>query len=307
MSRDNDRSWLVDSIGAAAFEQLATGLPGSALQSVLLEVMHQRAAARAPKDLVAQYARDGFVAPALVDLRTSLAVDTQLFATASDFEAIELSPVAPLGASSSVAVTDQHRVLSALRATEVVSDPTNVLALECARRLRTDRTACLRLATSQRVLRAQPVPKQAGFTPHFRMFVLASAGQETREHAFTVQAVVNHMQTLLAGLDALERSGYAFGARRIDILATPERSQVADRIAASVSGDVTRKLLEHPYYSGGLRFQIWATAADGSELPLADGGSFDWLVKLAADRRAVYVASGLGTQLVALRFARAQH
>ncbi|HMG21373.1 MAG TPA: hypothetical protein VK607_08660, partial [Kofleriaceae bacterium] len=60
--------------------------------------------------------------------------------------------------------------------------------------------------------------------------------------------------------------------------------------------------LEHPYYSAGIRYMLWVTAPDGSEVPLADGGAFDWLRRLTANRRAVYVASGIGAQLVAVRF-----
>src|SRR5688572_14931079 len=126
--------WVVDTLGRAAFERLAAGLAGSELQSLLLQVTRQRAARRSPREVLSQYRRDRFCAPAVMDLRTSLALDARLLEAARAFEAIELSPVAPLGACSTVALTDQNRVLSALRATEVVSDPTNVLALECALR-----------------------------------------------------------------------------------------------------------------------------------------------------------------------------
>jgi hypothetical protein len=296
------RPWIVDGIGAETFERLATELPGSELQSVLLEVMQRRAKARASSEVLAQYARDGFCAPAAVDQRTSVALDAHLLAAAHGFEAIELSPVAPLGTCSTVALTDQNRVLSALRATEIVSDPTNVLALECARRMRVDPATPLHFATSQRVIRAQPVPKLPGYAPHFRIFVLASGGIETKDHAFTVDTLTRHVRTMLGALDRLEAHGYAFGARRVDVLATPERAKLGDRVAESLGAIASRKPLEHPYYSGGLRYMLWVTAPDGAEVPLVDGGTFDWLTKLASNRRAVYVATGSGAQLMALRF-----
>ena len=123
------RAWITEGLGVPAFERLAAELSGSELQSVLLEVMRRRAGARAPAGVLAQHQRDGFCRPAAVDQRTSVALDAELLAAAEGFEAIELSPVAPLGTCSTVALTDQNRVLSATRATEVVSDPTNVLAL----------------------------------------------------------------------------------------------------------------------------------------------------------------------------------
>jgi hypothetical protein len=39
---------------------------------------------------------------------------------------------------------------------------------------------------------------------------------------------------------------------------------------------------------------------DGTVLPIADGGAFDWVARLTSNRRHVFVASGLGTQLLAL-------
>jgi hypothetical protein len=296
------RRWILDPGSEPSFERLASELSGSELSSVLLEVMQRRAAARSPADVVAHYQRDGFCRPAATDQRTSVAIDGHLLAAAAAFEAIELSPVAPLATCSSMGHTTQNRVLSALRSTEIVADPTNVLALECVLRLRAG-AAAVDLATSQRVIRAQPVPKLPGYAPHFRIFVLATGGIEARDHAFTAAALERHIRTMLAALDRLEHHGYAFGARRVDLLATPARAALADRLATAL-GDVTiaRKPLEHAYYSGGLRYMIWVTAPDGASLPLIDGGSFDWLARLTSNRRAVYIASGTGAQLIALRF-----
>ena len=300
----SNRSWIVDRIGAPAFDQLATELAGSDLHSVLLEVMQRRARRRSPADVLTQYLRDGFCSPAAVDLRTSLSVDGHLLAAADEFDAIELSPVAPLGVSSVVATTGQNRVLSALRMTEVVSDPTNVLALECARRMRTHPDTPVHLATSQRVVRAQPVPKLPGHSQHFRIFVLASGGREEQDHGFTVHTLVMHIRTMLRALERLQQHGYDFGVPRVDILTTAERHVIGDRIVESLDVRTARKPLEHVYYSGGLRYQIWVSAPDGAEIPLVDGGAFDWLAKLAANRRAVYIATGTGAQLIAWRFRR---
>jgi hypothetical protein len=296
------RRWIRDIVGEPTFEHLATGLSGSELSSVLLEVMRHRANARGTAEVLGQYQRDPFCRPAAVDQRTSVEVDHHLLAAAADFEAIELPPVAPLATCSSVAPTNQNRVLSALRSTEVVADPTNVLALECALRLRAAASP-VHLATCQRVIRAQPVPRLPGYASHFRIFVLASGGVETQNHAFTAAAFERHIRTMLAALDRLENHGHAFGARRVDVLATRERAGLADRIAAALGTPaVHRKPLEHAYYSGGLRYMIWVTALDGTELPLIDGGTFDWLARLTSNRRAVYVASGAGAQLIPIRF-----
>jgi hypothetical protein len=291
-------------------ERFASEMTGTELQSLLLEVMRRRAKARAPSNVLAQYSSDRYCAPSPIDQRVSLEVDRHLLAAAEGFDAIELSPVAPLGACSSFAATDQNRVLSALRATEIVSDPTNVLALECARRMREaalkgpgpEAVRELHFATSQRVIRAQPLPNVKGYERHFRIFVLASGGVEEKDHAFTVRTLVRHVRTMLGALDRLESNGYRFGARRVDVLATPAKAALGDRIANDLGAIAARKELTHPYYSRGLRYQIWVTAPDGGENPLIDGGAFDWLATLASNRRAVFIASGAGAQLIPFMF-----
>jgi hypothetical protein len=295
------RTWVIDALGEQGFEQLAAKIPGSELHSLLLEVMRRRAAARTPNDVLAQYRRDRFVRPATIDQRTLVELDMHLLAAAEGFDAIELSPVTPLGTSSTMGPTDQHKVLSALRGTEVVSDPTNVLALECAERLRAAPDTPVHFATSQRVIRAQALPKdKPGYAAHFKIFCLASAGRETKDHGFAVETLARHITTIQRALDRLEQHGYRFGARRVDILATAEKSALGDRIAAAVGGE--RKLLEHPYYNGGVRYMLWVTPASGDQIPLIDGGLFDWVAKLTANRRAVYVTTGMGAQLVPFAF-----
>ena len=108
---------------------------------------------------------------------------------------------------------------------------------------------------------------------------------------------------MLRALDQLEQHGFAFPDRRITVLATEASAALGDRIVAMLGRPVVaRALLEHPYYNNGLRFQIAARSSDGIEIPLIDGGAFDWVAKLTSNRRAVYVASGLGSQLVPLMF-----
>ena len=296
------RQWITAGLPPGAYDALADGLPASRLWSLLLEVAEARAGARAPADLVEQWDRDRFVQPALVDQRSLVEVDRHLLAAASAFESVELSPVAPLGVCSSMGHASQNKVLSALRGTEVVSDPTNVMALECARRFRRGAATVVRLATSHRCVRAQEIPKRRGLTANFRIFCLVSAGLERQNHAFVVEAVAEHITTMLHGLDQLEKHGFAFPDRRITVLATEECSALGDRIVAMLGQPAVRAALEHPYDNKGLRFQIAARSSDGTEIPLVDGGAFDWLAKLTSNRRAVYVASGLGAQLVPLMF-----
>lgn len=307
-----DRSWVTSGLDPAAIDALLRSMPASELWSLLLEVMHRRAGERSLSDLTSQWLRDGFTTLSPADQRTLNVIDGELLAAAEAFEAVELSPLAPLGTCSVMAPASQNKIVSALRGTEVVADPTNVLALECARRLRRDPRQTVRLATCHRCVRAQPFPKQPGFAPHFRIFCLATAGSERADHGLTVDALAEHLATHLAALDRLEQHGFAFRGRRVCVLATPERVHLADRLVAVLRGvRVERSTLEHRYYDG-IRFMIHA-APDGGDrvkarlgdrvdLPLIDGGAFDWVGRLASNRKLAFVASGMGTQLIAAMF-----
>jgi len=281
---------------------LTQDLAATSLWSLLLEIFEARASKRMPASVRQQWENDRFVQPSIVDQRTLNHLDSHLLAAADGFEALELSPVAPLGACASVALTSQNRIISTARGTEVVSDPTNVLALECAQRLLVAPDAVVKLTTSHRCIRAQPFPKRPGFSPHFRMFCLATAGHETKDQAFVTDALLEHIRTHLSALDRLERNGYDFPGRQLRLLATRERMHLAERIAAGLSGVVTTvSSLEHNYYDG-LRFMISAHSAAGDDIPLIDGGAFDWLHKLATNHKLVFVASAIGSQLAAYAY-----
>jgi hypothetical protein len=272
----------------------------------LLCVAEPRAAARRPADVMRQWAGDRFVAPCTVDQRTLLALDQVLLRVAHAFEAIELSPLAPLGTCAAVAPGSQNRIVSALRGTEVVSDPTNVLALICAERLCADGTVQVRLATSQRCVRAQPVPPRSGFAAHFRLFCLASAAREQADHALAVNAAVEHLALHLDALDALQGEGCAFGLRVVRLLASDARQHLAQRVherllALRPGLTIEFAPLASSYYNG-LRFMVEVHTAAGERVPLIDGGLFDWLHRLAGNAKLSLVASGLGSQLAATLF-----
>jgi hypothetical protein len=308
------RSWTTAGIGDAAFAALADGLAASELWSLLLDVFARRAGRRSPASVLQQWERDGFTRPAPIDQRTFVALDGHLLAAADahGFASIELSPLAPLGACSVVGLGSQHRIVSALRGTEVVADPTNLLALECARRLRAGATSdtpqpVVRLATCHRCVRAQKVPNIPHFAQHFRIFCLASAGHERKDHQFVTTALIEQIETQLAALDRLEAHGYAFADRRVKVLATDARAALGDRVADALRRQnphvpVTREPLEHAYYDGGLRFMISTRAPNGQDYPLIDGGAFNWLGRLTSNQKLVFVASGMGAQLAAAAF-----
>lgn len=302
-------SWTSRLVAAATADALERGLEASALWSVLLGVAARRAAARSPRDVQRQYDTDRFVARSAVDQRALRRMELALLEAAVAYETVELSPLAPLGTCVAVAPGSQDRIVSTMRGTEVVSDPTNVMALECARRLRADRHATVRLATTQRCVRAQAVPSGQGFAAHFNLFCLATAAHETANQSVTSDAMTDHILRHLEGLAELERlgyGGYGFASRTVRLLASPAREHLAERIAMQVRTqhpglDIERQPLNSAYYDG-LRFMIDVDGADGGPVPLIDGGAFDWVARLAHNRKLRFVASAMGTQLAMVRF-----
>jgi hypothetical protein len=298
----NVKPWAIEGLGELGFAALAEGMPASEVWSLLLSVIERRSLKRTPPAVLQQWEADRFVRPAPVDQRTFVELDSHLLAAAQGFEALELSPLAPLAACSSVALTSQNRTISTVRGTEVVSDPTNVLALECARRLRQNSRQVVRLATCHRCVRAQPFPKLPGLEAHFRIFCMTTAGRETQDRAFLTTSLAEHIQTHLSALDRLEKHGYHFRERRVHVLATPENEALGSRIASAVRDvPVATGPLKHGYY-GGLRFRIDVGGAANEAIPLIDGGAFDWLHKLTSNQKLSFVASGMGSQLAAYLF-----
>ncbi len=274
----------------------------------LLELARRQASKRGPRELLRQQAKDGFVAPSALDLRTAHALDGIALAAAHEFEAVLLSPVAPLGSCSSIAPTSQDRTLTATRGLEVVSDPTNVLALECARRLGADPRTDVRLTTVHQVLRAQALPPKAGFSRHFRLFALAEAGPGRAEDGFEVDAFARHLAVLDRVFEASEALGCSVPARRAVLFHDERRSTAAARVRERLISDLPRielrvERFESPYYAG-LRVLFGGSDPEGNWVPLADTGAFDWVARLGSNARLRLVASGLGLQLLPLLFHR---
>src|SRR5690606_39593563 len=91
----------------------------SELVPIFLELARRTSARRRPADLLAQRARDAFVVPSAVDQRTSVELDRLALDVASDYEALLLAPLAPLGTCAVVSPTTQDRSVTTSRTTEV--------------------------------------------------------------------------------------------------------------------------------------------------------------------------------------------
>ncbi len=271
----------------------------------LLAMARAEASSRRPADLLVQWADDAAVRPSPMDQRTATEYDRLALDAASGYEAILLSPIAPIGTNSAIAPTSQDRTLSTIRGSEVVSDPTNVLALESARRLRAAPHAHVRLCTAHQVLRMQPVPSGPGHTQHFRLFSLADAGRGRADDGFEVDAVVAQLGVHRRLLDAAARTHGLAWERPVAIVRSDGRlPAIADRLTTALRTsqpdvEMRQESLESAYYCGR-RVGSGVHSRDGALREWVDLGVFDWVAQLTSNRRQRFVASAIGLQLLPL-------
>ena len=293
-------------IDTRALAALRSDLSGSDLTALLLDVMQQRAADLTPSDVVRRYATDRFVQPAPVDARRLLSIcAAAVEAIGTEFELIDTSPVVPLGTSSVVAGVSQHRVVSTVRATEVVSDPTTALALEAARR-RTEILADdprgatpVRLATINRVVRAQRFDGPRSFQ-HFTLLGLATADRDTGGHAFETSALCDHLRALAAACKACGHRGLAVRLTDFDGGFGEVALSVLDGLAdLDVDARLWPERPEGRGYYPSLCFKL-AVEHAGESIEVGDGGLVDWTRSLVGSRKERLMTSGLSLERLAM-------
>jgi hypothetical protein len=230
-------------------DALANELPGSDLQSLMLEVYRVRSSRVREPTTLARAARDPLWAPSVISARDLNVFDSVAFAAASDFVALDLSPVCPFGASSVLGRTSQNNVLTAIRNAEALGDSTIAMALEAARRRDIDEL--VRLCASHRVIRLQPF-EVAGFTPHFRLFGLVTAGRETGSSRFETAHLLEHVAVYLRLFRRLNASGFSLQRPMVEFTDMTAVEIAID--AAGISRDEVRSSIRAHHLGGTERF-----------------------------------------------------
>jgi len=296
------RRVLTQAGGPELLDLLADELSGADLTTLLLEVFRRRADRLTPAEVMRRYRSDRFVAPAPTGVTAMRrAEDVLLSALPDGFETLVLAPVLPLAAHSAVASVDPRKVIATIRGGEVAADPTNALALEAAdrrsRALAADprSTTLVRLAATQRVVRAQHFEAAPGRLAHFQLFGLVTAGRDTGGRAFEQRHLAEHLQCAVRAISAV-------GAERIEVRLTgldEASAPILERTREALAGQPGVHVLDDPgrttgrgYYTG-VCFKVYATIA-GELLEIADGGFVDWTAQLTGNRKERLLISGLG-------------
>lgn len=299
-------------------EVLAERLAPTDLQSLLMEVYRRRAERQTPATLLEQYQRNRFVRPSPVPPPVLREFDRLAFALAAPaFEPIELGPVCPLGTSSVMADVDPRWSVATVRGTEVVSDATNVMALECAARRRgLLRSAAgtierVRLCASHRLLRPQLVDRP-GFFAHFQLFGLCTAGRDEGSYRFEIASLVEQIDFWLRLMAASGEIGCPMREPRVALsdwtggthsekLRVDLIEALAARFPGASLGFYPDRTMGRGYYEG-VCFKIYARDPSGVEHELADGGFTPWTQRLLSNQKERLLISGIGTERVCTAF-----
>ena len=288
---------------------LAEKLSPTDLQSLLLEVYRIRSARLQPSTVLADFETNRFVRPSAVSPIALLRWEHIAFSHLPvEFQPIALAPVCPLGTSAVVSALDQNWAVTTARNTEVVSDSTNVLALECALHRREllgkhpKSIEIVHLAASHRLLRAQHY-QNPGSVAHFGSFALCSAGRDQGNLQFELSALRLHLRFYLTALRAflgpdvpLQVSITDFHTdSRLERIETQLLSVIRSEFDGVDCGFDQGRTKGKGYYLD-LCFHIYATAASGQRLELVDGGSVNWTQKFLSSAKERLIISGIGSE-----------
>ena len=279
---------------------LSDKLSGSELNSLLLEVFDRRTTKETPSSLLSKYSKNKLAKPAQLDFLEFKEEELECckIIANNNYELIELSPVAQLGTSSVMATVNQKKVLTALRNTEVQSDPTNAIALHYASLKKKGGldSRTYNYSNISRIIRTQ-VFDNPNFTPHFSVICLISCGKDTGSFNFEKEELLKH---LTASYDVLR--SYSFEHIYFEIIPCKGYDGQSPLITESISYvqknsdhikvSVVEPDYENNYYYG---FRIKAKIVVGENvIEIGDGGLLDWTQQLLTNRKERMMTMGIG-------------
>jgi hypothetical protein len=276
-------------------------LPGTELNSILLELFRKRAADVTPAVLLQQFESNRFAAPSTLDVVAFKELETSWLKLAekNGFQSIILSPLTPLGTCAAFKTIDQNNVVSALRGTEVVSDATNVFALLVAQQYKKTKSRNpIKYVTTDRLVRAQGLANP-GHTPHFGIYCMATGGFNNGGLVFEMEQLLQHLTIHLSLLSSV----FAKKDLSIKILLKENNAQLhaalqamLEEIGKEYSVDIIQQEEPNAYY-GIVQFKTFLQY-NGNEINMSDGGFVNWTQQLLSNKKHRFLISGIGIELV---------
>ncbi|MCL1912495.1 MAG: hypothetical protein FWG10_01095 [Eubacteriaceae bacterium] len=295
---------ILGDLGDIALVGKLLSLPKADLNSLLMELLGRQAGKISPQGLLKAYKSNRFTVPSEIDPVLYRTLESELLALGKEngFKAVLLSPASPLGSSSAFGYVNQNNVVSSLRGTETMPDPTNMLAIIIASKLKGKEAENfpdpLHYCATTRVLRAQQFPKTKGYYTHFGIFCIVSSGKDRGSYSCESELLATQLgyykQLLVQRYGAnlkvalSKRGGYADGDgffARMEHLVGEELEDIP------VSLDFAK---ENNNYYKGVSYKIFMEMDDGSQVEVGDGGFVDWIGQMTGNPKERCLISGIG-------------
>ena len=283
------------------FDFLSKKLSGSEFNSLMMEVFNRRTEAIQPAALLENYRNNRFVGRTDFDPielgEYELSIMKEI--RNAGFEVMDFSPVAPLGACSALGTVDQKKIISATRNTEVVSDITNVIALEIAKQKKENRYLNeIKAGASFRHIRGQKFDLP-GFTPYFKIVCLVSSGRDKGNYQFEIQSIIDHIETYYS----IFKNVLNISSDHLEtIVSLPGDTNISTKKnALEQNTSIPIKVLEntttenHYYQNFKITIKLhWK----GQTYEIIDGGEVNWTHKLLQNKKERMIISGMGSEFL---------
>jgi len=277
-------------------------LPKSDLNSLLLRIFQSQAQNTTPIEMLKAFQTNRFSVPSELDPVAYHTLETEFLSLAQnmDIKPVLLSPSAPFASSSAFGCVDQNNVVSAARGIEILSDPTNMLAVIMADELKNkkvDNKTHLHYCTTARALRAQKFPDIKGYYSHFGIFCIVSSGKDGGSYLCEKELLLKQLffykKILLEKYNAnlsiilRKRRGYTDYDSFFDKMAEVIKIEFPDAPTSFAFEN------EDNNYYKGINFNI-IMEKDGQKIEIGDGGFVDWMQKMTNNKKERCLISGIG-------------
>lgn len=203
--------------------KLLTDMDNNSINQILLEVYKNRSENITPNNVLNRYINNSdYFCPSEVSLYKTMNYNLLfLNVVPKNYDSLDLSMIFPFGTNSSITKLSQNLMLSSIKNSEVIGDPTTSLTLEaCKRRKKLCNTSdhlddIVDLATVTQVLRMQKFDTSKGYMQHFNLFGLVSCGRKNNKYNFVLEKIKEHIRIWVDLCQKLKQNSFDLG--QIDV------------------------------------------------------------------------------------------
>jgi hypothetical protein len=191
-----------------------------------------------------------------------------------------------------------------LRGTEVLADATNAIALHICdlkqhNKEVSNRSDLISFSTIQRHLRTQSISGK-GFTPHFKIGCLVTAGMDTGSFAFEKDALNRHigaMKELYINYHKVDAISFRFLCRKNGYDSSERLAEEVKNFVVRNHPGISIEIITNPekeidYYKG-IQYKV-DIRVNGKTYEIGDGGFVDWTQQLLQNKKERMLSTGIG-------------